>query len=180
MTRAVHLLLLGLVGAAIAHIAILLLLPVLSDQDAWARMAARGGLLLPVRLDSSAANAPAPLADPFFLLEGCRFDLHDHGVLHVTAGSGAPFWSVSIHDRRGYTAHSFNDRTAAGGRLDLAVATTAQLAELRRELPDALARSTFVEVDNPQGIVVLRAFRPDPTWEPGVEKFLASFACEAG
>ncbi len=180
MSRAVHLLLLGLLGAAIAHIAILLLLPVLSERDAWSRMAARGALLRPVSLESTAADAALPRADPFLSSAGCRFDLHDHGVLHVTAGSGAPFWSVSVYDRRGYALHSFNDRTAAGGRLDLAVATTAQLAELRRALPDALARSTFVEMDNPQGIVVLRAFRPDPTWEPVVETFLASLACEAG
>jgi cytochrome c biogenesis protein CcmG/thiol:disulfide interchange protein DsbE len=32
---------------------------------------------------------------------------------------------------------------------------------------------------DPQGIIVLRAFQPDPTWEPVVEAFLASFACQA-
>ena len=179
MTRALHLLLLGLLGAAIVHIAILMLLPILSEQDAWARLAARGELLQPVRLGSSEADSPVPLADPFFVGGACRFDLHHHGVLRVTAGSGAPFWSVSVYDRRGYNLHSFNDRTA-GGRLDLAVATTAQLAELRRELPEALSRSTFLEVDDPQGIVVVRAFRPDPTFEPVVAGFLDSMACEAG
>ena len=179
MTRALHILVLGLIGAAIVHIAILMLLPVLSERDAWTRMAARADLLRPVMLGSSDAESPVPLADPFFSGGGCRFDLHHHGVLHVTAGSGVPFWSVSIYDRRGYSLHSFNDRTAAGGRLDLAIATTAQLADLRRELPDALARSIFVEVDNPQGIVVVRAFNPDPSYEPVVARFLASFACEA-
>ncbi|MDN2583288.1 DUF1254 domain-containing protein [Aquibium sp. ELW1220] len=179
MTRAFHILVLGVVGAAIVHIAILMLLPVLSERDAWARLASQGDLRQPVRLEPSVEGSPVPLADPFFLGGGCRFDLHQHGVLHVTAGAGAPFWSVSVYDRRGYNLYSFNDRTAAGGRLDLAVATSAQLTELRRELPDALARSIFVEVDNPQGIVVVRAFRPDPTFEPVVERFLGSIACEA-
>lgn len=178
MTRALHVLLLGLLGAAIVHIAILVLLPVLSEQDAWARMAARGDLLQRIGLGPSKADSPVPLSDPFFLGGGCRFDLHHHGVLHVTAGSGAPFWSVSIYDRRGYNLHSFNDRTA-GGRLDLAVATTAQLTTLRRELPEALSRSIFVEMDDPQGIVVVRAFRPDPSFEPVVAKFLDSIACNA-
>ena len=179
MTRAVHILILGLVGAAIVHIAILMLLPVLSERDAWARLTTYGDLLQAVDLGSSEPDTPVPLYDPFFGGGACRFDLHHHGVLRVTAGTGAPFWSVSIHDRRGYNLASFNDRTAVGGRLDLAIATTAQLADLRRELPDALARSIFVEVDDPQGIVVLRAFKPDPTWEPVVATFLESFACEA-
>ncbi len=179
MTRAFHIILLSVLGAAIVHLAILVLLPVLSERDAWARMAARSDLLRSVRLGPTEADSPVRLDDPFLVGAACRFDLHHHGVLHVTAGSGPPFWSVSIHDRRGYNLASFNDRTAAGGRLDLAVATTAQLADLRRELPDALSRSIYVEVDDPQGIVVLRAFRPDPTWEPVVEAFLASFACQA-
>ena len=179
MMRVLHIVGLGIVGAAIVHIAILMLIPVLSERDAWARLATRGDLMQPVRLEASGEASPIPLADPFFLGEGCRFDLHRHGVLHVTAGAGASYWSVSVYDRRGYNLHSFNDRTAAGGRLDLAIATTAQLAELRRELPDALARSTFVEMASPQGIVVVRAFRPDPTFEPVVERFLASVACEA-
>lgn len=179
MMRAVYILVLGAVGAAIVHIAILVLLPVLSERDAWARLATEGELRQPVRLDPSVEASPVPLADPFFRGSGCRFDLHEHGVLHVTAGAGVPFWSVSVYDRRGYTLHSFNDRTAAGGRLDLAVATSAQLTELRRDLPDALARAIFVEVDHPQGMVVVRAFRPDPTFEPVVESFLDSIACDA-
>ncbi|RST78962.1 DUF1254 domain-containing protein [Aquibium carbonis] len=179
MTRAFHVFLLGLLGAAIVHLAILVLLPVLSERDAWARLAARGDLLRPVRLGPTETDSPVPLDDPFLGGAACRFDLHDHGVLHVTAGSGPPFWSVSIHDRRGYNLASFNDRTVVGGRLDVAVATSAQMADLRRDLPDALARSIFVEVDDPQGIVILRALRPDPTWEPVVETFLASFACRA-
>jgi uncharacterized membrane protein len=179
MTRAIHILALGIVGAAIVHIAILVLLPVLSERDAWARLAAEGDFLKPIMLGSSDGASSVPLADPFLEGGACRFDLHHHGVLHVTAGGGAPFWSVSVYDRRGYNLYSFNDRTAAGGRLDLAVATSAQLTDLRRELPDALARSIFVEVENPQGIVVVRAFRPDATYEPVVAKFLESIACEA-
>jgi uncharacterized membrane protein len=176
MARLVYAVLLGLVGAAIVHIAILLLLPVLSERDAWSRLAAVGNLFQVVPLAPAGGPATVVLADPFIEARACRFDL-DAGIAHVTAGAGAPFWSVSIYDRRGYNVYSFNDRTVAGGVLDLAIVSPAQMIELRKELPDGLARSILVEMARPLGIVVVRAFRPDPTFAPIVGGFLDSIGC---
>jgi uncharacterized membrane protein len=65
----------------------------------------------------------------------------------------------------------------AGGVLDLAIVSPAQMIELRKELPDGLARSILVEMARPLGIVVVRAFRPDPTFAPIVGGFLDSIGC---
>lgn len=178
MTRLLYVLLLGLLGAAIVHISILLLLPVLSERDAWSRLAARAEPFRTVALKAGEPDSPVPLADPFMEARACRFDT-DEGVVHVTAAQNAAFWSVSIYDRRGYNIYSFNDRTAAGNRLDLAIASPEQMIQLRKDLPEELARSIFVEIDNPVGIAVVRVFRRDPTFEPVVSAFLDSIGCSA-
>src|SRR5690606_14462883 len=117
----VYALLLGLVGAGIVHIAILLLLPVLSERDSWSRLATAGDLYALVRLHGGPGSEPLVRSwDPLFDARACRFDLTE-GIVHVFADGSVPFWSVSVYDRNGQNIYSFNDRTGSGGNLDFAV-----------------------------------------------------------
>src|SRR4051794_18869816 len=89
--------LLGLVGAGIVHIAILLLLPGFSERDAWSKLAAAAPLYRPVRAGAiDLLQSP----DPLFEAAACRFDLAD-GVARLTAKGLVPYWSVSVYDRDG-------------------------------------------------------------------------------
>lgn len=178
MVRLLYAILLGLVGAGIVHIGVLLLVPVYSERDAWSRLAAIAEPYEMVRIDAR-ADAPALMAtvDPLFDAYACRFDLAD-GVLRLSAEGRVPFWSVSIYNRAGQNVFSFGDRTAPGGRLDFVVVSPAQMIGLRSELPDDFADSVFVELDISQGIVVVRGFVPDETWEPQVSRYLANVLCE--
>ena len=97
--------------------------------------------------------------------------------MHVFAEGGVPFWSVSVYDRNGQNIYSFNERTASGGKLDFAVVTPLQMIEIRKELPVAFQSSIFVEAQADQGIVVVRAFVPDPTWRPIVGRYLDGISC---
>ncbi|MEX0408140.1 DUF1254 domain-containing protein [Aquibium sp. LZ166] len=179
MLRVLYALLLGLLGAAIVHIVILLLLPFITDKDAWSRLAAEGETFEMVSLSSKAAPAPVvTMTDPFIRASACRFDL-TQGIARITAQSDVPFWSVSIYDRRGHNVYSFNDRTATAKALDLAIVSPTQMLELRKSLPDEFAKSLFVEFAQPAGIVVIRAFVPDETFEPAVEGFFTSASCRA-
>lgn len=179
MLRLLYALLLGLLGAAIIHIVILLLLPLITDADAWSRLAAEGETFEMVSLSTDAAPAPVvTMTDPFIRASACRFDLSE-GATHVTARADVPFWSVSIYDRRGHNVYSFNDRTATAKALDLAIVSPTQMLELRKSLPDEFAKSLFVEFAQPAGIVVIRAFVPDETFEPAVERFFSSASCRA-
>ncbi|MGE0501473.1 MAG: DUF1254 domain-containing protein [Rhizobiaceae bacterium] len=177
MIRFVYALLLGIVGAGIVHIAILLLLPVLSERDSWSRLAAAGDLYSVVRLNGG-PEEPALLRswDPLFDARGCRFDLSE-GIVHVYADGDVPFWSVSVYDRNGQNIYSFNDRTGSGGNLDFAVVTPVQMIEIRKELPAAFQSSIFVEAAADQGIVVVRAFVPDSTWKGIVGRYLDGVSC---
>lgn len=179
MRRLLHAVLLGLIGAGIVHIVVLLLVPVFSEQDAWTRLGSATGLYRMARFEAEAGGPPAVKSvDPLFRAAACRFDLGD-GMVQVTAPGRVPFWSVSVYDRDGRNLYSFNDHAATDGRLDVVVLTPAQMIEVRKELPEDFAGSVFVEVPIGEGIVVVRGFVPDESWEPAVARFLDGAACES-
>jgi uncharacterized membrane protein len=177
MLRLFYVLLIGLVGAGIVHIAVLLLLPQFSERDAWSSLAEAADFYKAVRIDSSDGSPPIVKAvDPLFQAAACRFDLDD-GPVHLKAPGAVPFWSVSIYDRAGQNVYSFNDRATEKGALDFVVLTREQMIEVRKAMPEDFQKATFVQVPVGEGIVVVRAFVPDPTWEEATSQFLAKLAC---
>jgi uncharacterized membrane protein len=176
-TPIAYALLVGLVGAGIVHIVILLLVPSFSGRDAWARLAATSDLYQVTRLDAEGAGRPvAGIADPTLFAAACRFDLED-GAAHVTATIKVPFWSLSVYDRSGTNLYSLSDRSAADGILDLVVLTPEQMIDVRKDLPEEFARSVLVELPIGEGIVVVRALAPDDSWKPAVSDFLSKIGC---
>ena len=135
MARLAYALLLGVVGAGIVHIAILLLLPLFSERDAWSRLATAADLYVMTAADGSDGSRPTVEApDPFFRASACRFDLQD-GPVRLKADGSVPFWSASIYDRGGQNVYNFNDRTATDGALDFVIVTPAQMIDMRKDLP---------------------------------------------
>jgi uncharacterized membrane protein len=168
-------LLVGLVGAAIVHIVIVMLVPVLSDRDAHAKLAAAA---LPFSVVRVSAGPEGLLAggDPLFEAVACRFELSG-AILHVRGASGLLFWTASVYDSGGRNLFSLNDRTA-GEALDLVVAAPVQMIELRKALPPEFANSVLVESDSTDGFVVIRGFVPDASWQPIVIEALEALACD--
>lgn len=180
MARLVYAILLGLVGAGIVHIAIVLLIPYYSDRDSWALVSEVGPPYAVHRLDRAGPAAKAvAAADPMFEVSACRFDLRD-GSVHIFAPGRVPYWSVSVFDRRGQNVFSLNDRTATAGVLDVVVARPVQLIELRKAMPANYENAVFVESDIAEGMIIVRSFVPDPSWQQIVGRHLAAARCEAG
>lgn len=178
MRKLLHALAVGIVGAGIAHIVILLLVPSFSERDAWSRLAMVAGPNKVVRLDADIGGTPVVKAlDPSFFEAACRFDLSE-GVVRIDNAGKVPYWSASVYDRGGENIYSFNDRTATDGNLDFVVVTPAQMIELRKDLPQEFEKSIFVETPIDEGIVVVRAFVPDESWKPTVSRFLDGINCE--
>ncbi|MEO5322164.1 DUF1254 domain-containing protein [Mesorhizobium sp. CC13] len=178
MRKLLHALAVGVVGAGIAHIVILLLVPSFSERDAWSRLAMVAGPNKVVRLDADIGGTPVVKAlDPSFFEAACRFDLSE-GVVRIDNAGKVPYWSASVYDRGGENIYSFNDRTATDGSLDFVVVTPAQMIELRKDLPQEFEKSIFVETPIDEGIVVVRAFVPDESWKPTVSRFLDGINCE--
>ena len=178
MRKLLHTVLLGLLGAGIVHIVVLMLVPEFSERDAWSRLAMASDLYKMTRLDAEAGGAPVVKSvDPLFYAAACRFDLAE-GMVRIKAPGNVPFWSVSVYDRSGHNLYSFNDHSATGGVLDTVVLTPAQMIDVRRELPEELQGAIFVEAPIDEGIFVVRAFVPDESWKPIVSRFLEQSACE--
>jgi uncharacterized membrane protein len=178
MRRLLHAILLGLLGAGIVHIIVLLLVPEFSERDAWSRLAMASDLYRMTRLDAEAGGAPVVKSvDPLFYAAACRFDLAD-GMVRVKAPGNVPFWSVSVYDRGGHNIYSFNDHSATGRVLDTVVLTPAQMIEIRKDLPEELQGAIFVEAPIYEGMFVIRSFVPDDSWKPVVSRFLEQSSCE--
>ena len=178
MRRLLYAVAVGLVGAGIVHIVVLLLLPDFSERDAWSRLESRGELYRMIRIDGTPAAAEVihRSADPLFYVAACRFDLEE-GYAHITAPGRVPYWSVSVYDRSGQNIYSFNARTATRGQLDFVVLTPPQMIDVRKELPEALVSSVFVEADIDQGIALVRVFVPDASWAPQMTRYIDGLIC---
>lgn len=176
MSRLLHALLLGLVGAGIIHIVVLLLVPSNSQRDAWSTLEQQAEHYTMTRLDPPDAAPLIASIDPLFSAVACRFSLDDSTV-RVHGTGTAPYWSISVYDRAGQNIFSFNDRSSSNGQLDFVVATPVQMIELRNGMPEEYDASVFVEADIDEGIIVVRAFAPDESWRPTIGAYLEGIAC---
>lgn len=176
MTKILHAIVLGLLGAGIVHIVVLLLVPSYSQRDAWSTLSERSNFYAVTRLDPPGAPPLVATMDPLFDAAACRFDLRE-GVLRVHGEGAVPYWSMSVYDRTGQNLFSLNDNSSSGRVLDFVVATPVQMIALRNELPADFERSVFVEAETAEGIVVVRAFAPDESWEPTVADFVSGIDC---
>jgi uncharacterized membrane protein len=177
MLRLFYAALVSVVGAGVVHIVVLLLLPQFAEKDAWSSLAEAADFYKTVRIDEEGGRVPLVKAgDPLFYAAACRFDLTE-GAVHLRSPGKVPYWSVSIYNRGGQNIYSFNDRTTDGGWLDFVVLTSAQMIEIRKQAPERFQKSIFVEAAVGEGIVVVRSFVPDPSWNQTVSSFLRSIAC---
>lgn len=179
MSRILHAGVLGLLGAAIVHVTVLLLLPTISEKDAWSRLADLGGLFTVIPISGQTGDQRLlRLTDPYFEAAACRFDLTE-GLARVYASGRIPYWSISVYDRSGQNIYSFNDHSTAVGDLDLLVLSPVQMMELRKDLPKQFEQSVFVEIPIDEGMVVVRGFAPDPSWKPSVSDYIKGITCTA-
>lgn len=179
----------GLVGAAVVHIAVIFAMPRVADNDAWARLSRLGGMYDMVRIDAlrSAASGPGEQArgsplhdfafvDPAFLTASCRFSLAD-GPVRLVAKDKTSFWSASIYSRQGDNLYSINDRSAVDGQFDLLVGTAEQLIEARANSSDRDVTAIPVELALTEGYLTLRALVDEESQRPAVDAFIRSVTC---
>lgn len=169
--------LVGLVGAALLHIVIILTLPQFTGKDAYSRVL---GLY---EMDSffplTKEPGPTGLAneDPFLRGAVCGFSVAGAPARFVARGA-VPFWSLSVYDENSNEIFSMNDHTAVNGNLDVVVATPIQLVDLRKTPPESLAQSILVEMPDEEGYAVLRALAPTDSFEEMARNFLGESSCE--
>lgn len=177
MLRVLFAIIIGLIGAVLLHIIIILSLPHFTGKDAYARILREGVTHRFYSLGSQMDKAGLANGDPFLKLAVCAFDVSANPV-RITASGAVPFWSIGIFDRNANETYSMNDSTSVEGKLDIIAATPAQLARLRAEQSDSLTQTIFVEMPTEEGYAVLRAMAPQDSFKPDAEAFLKGARCK--
>jgi uncharacterized membrane protein len=167
----------GLIGAALLHLIIVLSLPYFSERDAYTRVLAEGDLGRFYRLGEKPDRAGLAKDDPFVELAVCAFDVSEGPVRIAATNAGVPFWSLAVYDSASNEVFSINDRTSAGGVLDVVVATPMQLTLMRKNLTGSQSQSIVVETQAAEGYVVLRSLTPQRSFTDAVSQFLDRASC---
>lgn len=169
---------LGLIGAAIVHLAIVFLLPEYSTKDGWSRISAIADYYETVPLQNNPSAPRHASDDPFIEAASCRFNLED-GPLHIRSDGTAPFWTVALFDERGLNTFSLTDRASTTPSLDIVVMTASQMQHFEVEIPTELSQALLLETSVIEGFALVRSFIPDETWQPSVRSFLNDIRCTA-
>ena len=169
--------LVGLAGAAVLHIVIVMALPSFTGLDAYTRLqsyeAANRFVVFADKPDENGFSN----GDPYLRVAACVFDVGDRPV-HLIASGSVPFWSFAVYDSSSNEVFSMNDRSAAGGDLDAIIASPQQLAGIRKTNPDVISESILIEMPRPEGYIVLRALAPSASFEDSARAFLMEAGCE--
>jgi uncharacterized membrane protein len=167
----------ALLGAVMIHILVVLAYPRFGGEDVWAAME---GVAPELQFSALPMLRPGdqglPGMDPGMMHVLCRFRLGD-GPVRVTATLDFDFWSAAIFDHNGRNLFSLNDRGIAPLPLDLVLIRPEHLRMLQNEMEPLLDEAVPVDIAIDRGLVLIRAFVPDPTLEPAVREGLATARC---
>ncbi len=172
----------GLVGAAVLHLVILFSIPHFSNRDAYTRAVAQGVQnrfhMVEPKIDRPGQNKAELISeDPFMRVAVCTFDIEEKPV-RLSAFGAVPFWSIAVFDSTSNEIFSMNDRTSAGGELDIVIANAEQSGAIRKTQVQALSKSILVEAGHEKGYVVLRTMVPQASFLEEAERFVGAATCE--
>lgn len=168
MNRLLYALALGLVGAALVHVAMMLALPALAADRAWKHLASALPLEAPRRLEAAGLNV-AP-GDPLFRVVLCRFDLHG-GPLLLTAAGRSAYWSAAVLMPDGRAVASVNSGMTGDEAPSLRILSQSQMNRSGADEAFPLVAEEGV------ALLALRVFVPDESWAPLADALLDSVAC---
>jgi uncharacterized membrane protein len=176
MRSLLYAILVGLLGAVVLHIVVILMVPVYSGLDAYARVLDLGSPGEFKRLPDKAPETALSVSGPFLKEAVCAFSTDD-GPVQLSAEGDPPFWSIAVFDSGSNEAFSMNDRTSVNRVLNIVAGTEAQIAALRKIAPDNAANSIMVVLPTTDGYAVLRTLSPEKSLDPDAASFLNAASC---
>jgi uncharacterized membrane protein len=168
----------GLLLGSLVHLVTILALPRAASRDAYARLApivpVNGFALLPA---PTPEDSVLPFMDPAFAVAVCRYDLAK-GPVKLTVPVNQAYTSVTFYTRRDVAYYAINDRAAGRRSIELDLMTRQQ----RDALPDdeEVTSADRLIVDSPSftGLIVARAFSPEPSQMPAAVAALQAAQCK--
>lgn len=175
LQRILYVFILGLIGACIIHILIILLVPVFASQNIWERLTVLGPERHFYTLKSSGLTS---YNDPLMQASACIFDLND-GPVYIRSSGKVPFWSLAIYNHAGEAIFSVNDQVNTGMEPDILLVNPAQKIRFEANQNAIFSKTLITSHNINQGIVVLRSLVPDSSWKGEIHDFLTSATCSA-
>jgi len=167
----------GLVLGGIIHLVVILLLPMLSANAAWDRVAALGPAEGMQVLAAVSTDKPNPLRlDPELAYAVCRVDLRK-GPGTVAGNLPRAFWSVAVYGRDGTVVYSTTNRDSTSTLLDLGLFNPAQTRLLAEQKLDIAEGLLIVEAQEDDLLIVVRLAPPHPAMRARYEQALANLKC---
>ena len=168
----------GLLLGGLVHLVTILALPRTASRDAYTRLASlvavNGFALLPAPTPEASV---LPFMDPAFAVAVCRYDLAK-GPVKLTTPVNQAYTSVTFYTRYDVAYYAINDRAAGRKSIELDLMTHSQ----REALPDdeeiTSADRLIVESPSLTGLIVARAFSPEPSQMSAATAALQAAQCK--
>lgn len=169
----------ALLIACVVHISAILLLPRVAPEDVWTRLAKFGDVgkfhLLASPKDNSAAD---PNVDPAIVMAICRYDL-SNAPFRIYGEPAQWYWSLALHNNRGFIYYSVNNRAMGDRPLDLRILDEDDYADKQQEEVEEAAQEFVVASPTLRGYVVLRALVPEESAREQIEQSVKAVGCTA-
>jgi len=175
VAKLLYAVLLGLIGAVLVHLTVLLLILPYSGSALWTRLSRETTAYRFVTLPAD--NPVSKTADPFFRLKLCRFNLEESPA-HLAAAGDVPFWSLSIYTQKGENIYSINSNTAPDNVLNMIAVNPLEIMDFKHNMPEAYIGAAVAALNSSNNFAILRALLPSADWQKQVEDFFAGAKCE--
>jgi uncharacterized membrane protein len=165
-----------LIVSGLVHIASVMLMPSITQQDTFSRLTALAPLHK-LEAISPEVMASLPYADPFIRIAACRYDLA-RGPVRIRAPLSQTYLSVVLIDPARGIFSSVSDRAGTAGSLDVVLASPEQLTRIESLDEDEEAIEEIrIAVPKSQGVALVKVLVDRPSSLPGAEAVLANAQC---
>jgi len=163
----------------LVHIVAILAMPYLAPRDAFARLAAITPLHSLVILDDGPqGRGLLPYEDPATVIAVCRYDLSQGALRLRSTFDGEGLVLMSFLNRLGAAYYAMTDRGTSRGRLDVVIATRAQLDAIEAmDSEDEVPSDLRLLSPSVEGFAMLRALAPEPGQKADAQARLKAIAC---
>jgi uncharacterized membrane protein len=167
----------GLVLGGVVHLASIMWLPRTATQDAYTRVASFAPVnsfrLLPT---PTPVDSILPFMDPAFVVAVCPYDL-TKGMVKLLVPVSQAYTSVTFYTRYDIAYYAINDRSARRRAIELDLMTTKQRQGIPEDEDVTAADRLIVESPTVTGLIVARAFSPEPSLLPMATATLTGAQC---